>query len=100
MTIKTIENITKDELLDKIGSFTYMFGMEFFIETDIGNFVWKDPDYSGDNTLTYVPMSYAEWTKLDNHPSYGRCKGTHMLKDYIGACVPTLRVFINDVKRS
>lgn len=41
-----------DDVAELRGEFTWDFGQLFFIETDKGNFIWSDPDYGGNNTLT------------------------------------------------
>ena len=43
--------ITKGDLLNLIGDFTWLWNDIFFIETEQGNFVWSDPEYNGDNTI-------------------------------------------------
>ena len=67
--------------LDTIGTFTWNFGQEFFIETAEGNYIWNDPDYSGDNTIRKFNGTYDEWCKKTNIP-YGRDKGVHRIGDY------------------
>lgn len=69
--------------LNKFGHFTWNFGQEFFIETDSGNYVWKDPDYQGDNTIVSYVGSYMEWCKTNKIP-FGRDKGHHKIKEYCG----------------
>ena len=69
--------------LDTVGEFTWGFGNEFFIETPEGNFVWSDPDYSGDNTIRFFNGTYQDWCKHQNLP-YGRDKGKHTIRGYCG----------------
>ena len=71
------------EFLETIGDFTWLFGMEFFIETAVGSFVWRDPDYNGDNTIRYTSKSYKDYLK-ECHIGYGRDKGKHIIGRYIG----------------
>jgi hypothetical protein len=75
--------MTKEELLKTVGHFTWGFSSKFFIETEVGNFIWSDPEYNGDNSLTYFKGSYEEWTKEENIP-FGRDKGFHIIKNYCG----------------
>lgn len=75
----------KERLLATYGRFTWMFGDTFFIETDMGNFVWKDPDYNGDNSMTLVEQSYAAWVTATYGKGYhGRDKGLHSIEKYCG----------------
>lgn len=73
----------KGQLLQMFGSFTYSFGQQFFIETEIGNFVWNDPDYGGDNTIREFAGGYADWCNHQNIP-YGRDKGVKSISGYCG----------------
>lgn len=75
--------MTKDEMLDLIGQFTYCWGCHFFIETSQGNFIWLDPDYQGDNTLTPTSATYKEFCEYQRIP-FGRGKGKHRIGDYCG----------------
>ena len=75
--------ITKEELLELVGAFSWNYGNTFFIETEKGNFIWKDPDYSGDNTISSFDGDYAAFCKKVNVP-YCRDKGQHFIKDYCG----------------
>lgn len=76
--------MTKDEILQLDGNFTWMFGNEFFIETEKGNFIWSDPDYEGGtNTVTPTTMDYTEYVKASNVP-FGRDKGVHNIERYCG----------------
>lgn len=75
--------MTPQEFLEIDGEFTWLFGCDFFIETLIGNFIWSDKDYQGDNTLTYTSKTYEEFLKECSVP-YGRSKGIHVIGDYIG----------------
>lgn len=54
--------MTRDEVANLIGSFTWDFGNKFFIETEKGNFEWSDPDYGGDNTIRDMKCSYRKWS--------------------------------------
>ncbi len=76
--------VTKEELLNTLGHFTYMWGNTFFIETRLGNFEWRDPEYpSGDNTIRPFQGGYKEFRRVHGVP-FGRDKGKHYIKDYCG----------------
>ena len=70
----------KELLLNSFGHFTSMFGCEFFIETSLGNFIWKNPDYGGNNTMTKTSLSYKEFAA----GRLGRDKGMHDIERYCG----------------
>ena len=74
---------TKEAIADVFGEFTYMWGMHFFIETSLGNFVWADPNYQGDNTMTLFSGSYQDYCKK-HKIDFGRSKGTHQVGHYCG----------------
>jgi hypothetical protein len=74
------ENL-KEQLLNSVGEFTWDFGCQFFVETQLGNYVWSDPDYNGDNTLKRFNGNYPQWCKQRGIP-YGRDKGRHVVKNY------------------
>lgn len=63
--------------------FTWSFGMTFFIKTNKGNYIWSDPEYYGDNTLTKFDGNLYEWYKYEKI-SYGRHKGIWTIGDYCG----------------
>jgi hypothetical protein len=75
--------ISKEAIANAVGDFTYMWGMHFFIETALGNFVWSDPDYGGDNTMTLYKGSYKDYCK-GTDPGFGRSKGKHLIGGYCG----------------
>jgi hypothetical protein len=75
--------VTKDQLLDEMGDFTWLFGQEFFIETDIGNFLWKDPDYDGDNTIRPYEGGFKDYL-VESKMEYGRGKGRKLIRTYCG----------------
>lgn len=66
-----------------IATFTWNFGNKFFLETSKGNFIWSDPNYSGDNTIIPFNGTYGDWIKSENI-KYGRDKGNHVIEDYCG----------------
>jgi hypothetical protein len=73
----------KRSLLSLQGDFTYLFGRHFFIETKIGNFVWSDPDYGGDNRMIKFDGSWDEYRRT-NQIDFGREKGIHDISGYCG----------------
>jgi len=75
--------MTKQEVLNLIGEFSWNFGQEFFIETDRGNFVYSDPEYGGDNTLRPFNGDLKQYLKETN-ADYVRDKGVHRIGDYCG----------------
>ena len=75
-----MENLTKEQVGDLVGDFTWDFDNKFFIKTRKGNFVWSDPGYNGTNILTPFNGGLKEFFK-DSY-CYGRAKGTHVIKDY------------------
>jgi hypothetical protein len=72
--------MTKEKILDLIGEFTWDFGNSFFIETAEGNFIWRDPDYNGDNSIRQTNQSAKEYFGK----GFGRSKGKHYIKSYCG----------------
>ena len=80
--------LTKEEISGLVGEFTWDFGQCFFIETEVGNFVWSDPDYNGDNSLTLFDGDILDFFRGDIHSEYsdffGRDKGMHFIRDYCG----------------
>jgi hypothetical protein len=72
----------KEKLLNSTASFTWSFGQSFFVETPYGNFIWKDPDYGGDNTFTQFLGNYKDWIKFESI-HFGRDKGKHLVKNYV-----------------
>ena len=73
MNAETLKNL--------VGSFCWNYSNKFFIETDMGNFVWSDPDYHGDNTMKMYNGTYQEWLKEQGIP-YCRDKGNHIIGNY------------------
>ena len=56
-----MKKANKEELLKQRGKFTWDFGDVYFIETNIGNFLWSDPYLAGDNTMTQVDKTMKEY---------------------------------------
>lgn len=63
-----------------VGDFTWDFGMNFFVETEHGNYIWSDPDYRGDNTLKKYDGTHKDYFGR----LWGRGKGQHIIADYCG----------------
>lgn len=72
--------VSKENLAEQLGNFTWDFGQCFFIETMFGNFVWSDPDYYGDNTIKPFDGTIQDYFGK----SFGRCKGSHIISSYCG----------------
>ena len=76
--------MTKDEIGELIGDFTYCWGCDFFIETEKGNFIWLNSEYpGGDNSIQKTSETYNQFAKRIQIP-IGRLKGKHKIKDYCG----------------
>jgi len=60
---ETMTELTPTELaiLSEVGNFSWNLDKEFFVQTSMGNFVWKDPALGGDNTFTKFEGSFAEY---------------------------------------
>ena len=70
--------------LDTVAHFTWGYADEFFLETEMGNFIWSDPDYSGSNVITSYNGTYKDWCKNRAHIPFGRDKGKHTIRGYCG----------------
>ena len=80
--------MTKPQLtIHDVADFTWDFSKEFFLETDKGNFVWSDPEYGGNNTISHYSGTISDW--LGALP-YGRSKGIHEIGKYCGPNVQIL----------
>lgn len=78
------QEITKENLLNLVGDFTWFWDSTFFIETSIGNFIWSDPNYlGGTNIMKPYNGTYKQFLKSLDIP-YGRSKGKHIISDYCG----------------
>jgi hypothetical protein len=75
--------MTKEEVGNLVGSFTWLWSQQFFIETERGNFIWSDPDYGGDNTVRSVASDFKTYL-FETGIEYGRDKGHHKISNYIG----------------
>lgn len=81
------------DLIDIIASFTWSFEDEFFLETHRGNYVWSDPEYpGGNNEIRPFDGNYDKWCEQSGIP-YGRCKGTHVIRDY---CGPNVKIITKE----
>lgn len=45
------KNMNSKEISLLKGSFYWCFGYDYFISTERGNFIWKDPQFGGDNSF-------------------------------------------------
>jgi hypothetical protein len=75
--------MTKEQLAQTVGEFVWLFSYEFFIETAIGNFIWKDPDYNGDGSIRKYDGNLKQYLQKTHIP-FGRDKGKHLIGDYCG----------------
>jgi len=71
------------KILNCMGSFSWGFSDKFFIVTHLGNFIWSNPEYSGDNTIKPFNGTVLEWCDIQGIP-YTRDKGEHLVVDYCG----------------
>lgn len=74
--------------LATIANVTWLWGDRFFLETNVGNYIWSDPDYRGTNEIRRVHMTlkwYLHWIG----GKCGRDKGTHTI---IGLCGPDVTI--------
>jgi hypothetical protein len=79
-----MSEITKEKLLSTMSDFTWFWGQDWFIETELGNFHWKDPDYgNGDNTITKFDGTYKDFCTYLNI-EYGRDKGKNLIPNRCG----------------
>ncbi len=69
--------------LNDIAEFTWLYGSQWFLETNKGNFVWSDPEYGGNNTIVPYADTYEKFIDSGNIP-FGRAKGEHVVGDYCG----------------
>lgn len=70
--------------LDTSADFSWSFDSEFFLQTvEGGNYIWSNPNYSGDNTIRKFEGSFKDWLKL-NGLDYARSKGYHIIRNYCG----------------
>jgi hypothetical protein len=77
--------MSKEQLLETVGSFTWSFHDKFLVEIpNVGNFVWSDPDYRGDNSFKRYDGNYKQWCKEEGIP-FGRDKGKHKIRNYCGS---------------
>jgi hypothetical protein len=75
--------IDKETLLDTMGTFTWFFGQDWFVETVHGNYHWSDPDYgTGDNTFTLYKGTYEQF-KL-KMGTFGRDGGKRIVRNKCG----------------
>jgi len=78
------ELVTGEELervLSQAGKFTWSFGVEFFVETEEGNYIWSDPDYGGNGNIYKYYGNYYMWCEDLSIP-FGRDKGRHTIGAY------------------
>lgn len=76
-------SISKEALLDIVGDFTWCWGWDFFISTGFGNYIWRDPSYNGNNTVTKFDGTLDDFYKKCRIDC-GRDKGHHIIRNYCG----------------
>lgn len=76
--------VSREMILAQEGDFTWFYGMDWFVETPLGNFHWKNPDYgSKENTLTMFGGTYHDFCKHLNM-EFGRSKGPGLVSAWVG----------------
>lgn len=83
-----MELLTLDQIKNLTGDFAWDFGCYFFIETEVGNFIWSDPEYNGDGSIRPTDKTYIEYIRSSKIP-FMRDKGTHKIGEY---CKTIIRV--------
>ena len=78
--MKPCEEIHR-EILGSMGNFCWDFRFTWFVETKYGNFIWKDPDYGGDNSFTQTIKTFCQYNT--NRQTW-RDKGDHQIEKYFG----------------
>ena len=73
----------KEALIGAMATFTWYFGQDWLVETEFGNFHWKDPDYKGDNTMTLFNGSHIQFRDHVN-VGMGRDKGLRSIEKVCG----------------
>lgn len=68
--------------LDTKATFGWAWNHQFFLETESdGNWIWSDPDYSGDHTIRPFNGTLAQFCR-ERHIACVRDKGTHTIRSY------------------
>lgn len=78
---KRQNKLTRDQIAALVASVTWLWGQSFFFETNEGNFLWYDPDYSGNNNLHPFEGNLRDaykYIEID----FGRDKGVHVIENY------------------
>ena len=75
--------MTKAELGNLEGEFTWLFGQKVFIETPKGNFIWSAPNYGGSGEIREYEGGFVEYVE-ESGARRGRIKGKHVISDYCG----------------
>ena len=85
--VELLKVIGKKGLLHEFADFTWYWGVDWFVETRLGNFHWKDPSYGPDesaaNTLTYFDGDIHKFRDLVKM-EMGRDKGSRFIVDKCG----------------
>lgn len=84
--------IDKESFLKVSGRFTLCSGYNFFVETEVGNFHYKDSHHGGDNTLTVYNGTYDQFCS-----KVGSAGTSHPFKTTIETfCGPDFTLVISD----
>lgn len=78
-----MKTITDEQLLNTRAEFISSFGLEWFVVTHYGNYIWSDVDYGGDNSMIKTNETREQWLRRNKIP-YGRSKGKHVIRKYCG----------------
>lgn len=74
--------MTKEELQELVGEFSWSFNKLYHIKTEVGDFEWSDPEYGGDNSIKST-VSHDKWL-LKHKLRYSRKMGIHRIRCYCG----------------
>lgn len=67
----------KSEILNSEADITWNFAGEYYVQTDTQKFIFSDPSYYGDGSLTETETSYKDWRS----PIFERYMGRKVIKE-------------------
>ncbi len=74
----------RNRLLSLMGKVSYSLkDRDFFIKTDIGNFIWINPSLNGGSTMLMTDMTLEQWVDKKGVNAV-RDKGYHLISKYCG----------------
>lgn len=83
----------KNDITSELADFSWAWNDKFFVQikhpinpANGGNYVWSDPDYGGDNTLTKFEGSLIDFLRREK-VEFVRDKGLHIIGQYCGMVV-------------